>query len=645
MLSLEQSPIYLLCLYGSLFFFYAIGKILFFAQKIAFRDFLKDVFFSTFLGVTVFVVVFSLFKAKLLSFNLLFIPILVFIFLEIRNSPFSENKPTFFPKITLPNAFFVFLMPFFFFALKIWVMYDQYAGFLSDWHGNEPDHLYYVRLTDYLVGFGKENREGFSNLYNNFGITPYHYFELWLTGGISQLFGLRTAYVFFLILFPILLSLLVWAYLILMQILLKKTTFYHYFMAVLFAFASIVYWKYLENPEYYSRLKALYFLWSDYASPFFTIKPLIQELLTVSALILFFKRPILGFYALLLQPIFSFITAPAIFSGVFVFVFLNIFVRWVALPNSRLLVLVCLEALFLVLLWKLSGKVGFMNELSNISLSDIANRFFSVEYWHLMGFEIRRFWILFLPFSLLACWFLWRFRQNIHFSIPLFVCIFFGSLLFGSLTLSYDWMQFFTSIAVSLLKIGFLVAVFLVFELYKKQFSAIFYYTFLLIIMWLAFRNVRNFQIKSTISEDKTPHSAVYLTQISQILQQDTASYLAVAYMWQAITDNYGMFTPNMELSYTRNGIWFIDMTWLYSKNLENNFVKILYRNSEWGRFLANSSENNDEKQKIRAFLKHYQIRYLVSTPQAQIPVWFDEICSKKIVDAKTQEIFWVLKP
>lgn len=158
------------------------------------------IFVKSFIFIALLICLFSFIKTSLITFNII---LLIFLVWLISNNWESVLHS----KVNYRGLILVLALALVLFLLRLSVIYNSNIGHLNIPHN---DILHYLSISESLNLFGQENIYKFKNgLFPDFhGITPYHYFDLWLNASVVSIFGLKSFMAWELITGPVLLSLL-----------------------------------------------------------------------------------------------------------------------------------------------------------------------------------------------------------------------------------------------------------------------------------------------------------------------------------------------------------------------------------------------------------------------------------------------------
>jgi hypothetical protein len=214
-----------------------------------------NLFHALIAGLLFWVLVPSLILTKVLTIHLFFIPLIFLFFLAIKKEIQLKYFDWNWKQVLLDvSKILIFITPIFLFAVI--QFYDFKSEFIyADLH---HDFHAYAKHSQYLILTGNENYFREANYFFNqkmSGVTPYHYFELWLNGVISWGFKISTLKGIMLITFPLLQTI---AAIGIFELIKKHTQIqkYNFFLALIFLMAlifiqPIYFWFY----DHYELLK------------------------------------------------------------------------------------------------------------------------------------------------------------------------------------------------------------------------------------------------------------------------------------------------------------------------------------------------------------------------------------------------------
>lgn len=179
--------------------FYLLGALIFHLIKAKISNIYADTFAKLFTGIILFVLSSSLYYTKGITINIGFFIVAAFFLKEYyrnkneTNSNETEQKNNIKEYFKLSAEIAIISLAIFF--IKFLSIYDA-SGIPLTPHN---DYVYYARLSDFLVTTGKENTTVNYIFPNETGLSPYHYFEIWLNAGLYTICHLNVLLCFTLI--------------------------------------------------------------------------------------------------------------------------------------------------------------------------------------------------------------------------------------------------------------------------------------------------------------------------------------------------------------------------------------------------------------------------------------------------------------
>jgi hypothetical protein len=164
-------------------------------RKSIFNDFIKDLLFKLIFGSIVLVAVLSLFKTSGKTIYLAFLPLILYTVYHNRfNGSLIEHK------LKVNNLLIVFLQMIFAIALSFLLIQGDLINGQKALH---LDQVYYASLAESIWQTGLESFQSvYLNNISDIASSPYHYFELWLTGFAKNIFNVNSLFALNGIVFP-----------------------------------------------------------------------------------------------------------------------------------------------------------------------------------------------------------------------------------------------------------------------------------------------------------------------------------------------------------------------------------------------------------------------------------------------------------
>ncbi len=156
-------------------------------------------FLRCFVGLLVWVSLYSIWKTNGITFNIAILAFLIFLFVG-KKSDTEKSPPLQYRYILIGLFFFSFC-----FILKCFSFYNFSAHLPNIPHN---DVLFYTTVSDFIGQTGQENIENFRNVVDSsvHGLFPYHFFELWMNSFLSTAFHHNSLWTFELLTHPLLLT-------------------------------------------------------------------------------------------------------------------------------------------------------------------------------------------------------------------------------------------------------------------------------------------------------------------------------------------------------------------------------------------------------------------------------------------------------
>lgn len=185
----------LLILILSLFF---LGHVLFRILRLNIQNLYASIFAKLISSVTIFIIFIAIYFTKGKTIMIMFIPIIFLLLYDIKNKniKYDSKKYNF---VELINICLYFIFPsFLIFSFWYFQIYNTDNNILNLPH---VDYVFYTNCVNFMTHFGYENCS-INYIYPE-GVNPYHYYDLWLTAGISSIFNLNVLLTHLLITLPI----------------------------------------------------------------------------------------------------------------------------------------------------------------------------------------------------------------------------------------------------------------------------------------------------------------------------------------------------------------------------------------------------------------------------------------------------------
>lgn len=231
-----------------------------------------------------------------------------------------------------------------------------------------PDYCFYSRVSDYMGLFKLENCQ-FDHLNPNMmGYVPYHYFDLWLNGLFTQIFGFTNLITFVLITYPLLQVIVFVGIYTVLNLYGFKNKFS---LAVIFMFITGVYFQFYATIPFLEHMVTFPGM-NILKSP--KILPIYIYLLLS---FYFYKNNSFEQFILsiLFLPFVYITTAPSVFCSISIIILINYYFKRNPKSTMLLIALVIIATLYLFLFYYFNGDhhSGHISEMNY-------NVFFSFQY-------------------------------------------------------------------------------------------------------------------------------------------------------------------------------------------------------------------------------------------------------------------------
>lgn len=235
----------------SLIWFYAIGALLLKVCKISFSSIQFSSVIILLLGIIFNVVLFSIYKTHFATFNILLVIILLFIWREHRkDKSVSFNHITF--KTHFKKIVELQITVFFFFILKLAAVIQP--DIFPYFHTSRDD-IFYSQVSSFISKNGVETFYiDWAGKIDTLGLVPYHYFELWLNGLLTEATGLLSVDVYYFVT-SIFITLLLYqtVLMIIEEVVNQKIELKHRIVAILLIFLGDIFYGHV-SPEIWPTL-------------------------------------------------------------------------------------------------------------------------------------------------------------------------------------------------------------------------------------------------------------------------------------------------------------------------------------------------------------------------------------------------------
>lgn len=613
----------ILTIFGFLLAFYSIGYVLNFFTKIAQKkDFAYYIIFSHLIsGISFSVIITACIFTNFITTLVLSLPLFGYIVFVNRNK-----------KAAIAFCFSkLYVLPFFViiaYLLSVFKGYDMEGNYIQNVF---LDYIFYKQVIINLIQ-GQENISEWANIldkgYN--GITPYHYFELWLTVLISKINNL-----------PVLLNFLVYVPTIFISIILygilsilensKSIKISHVFIAVALLFVGQIYLPFYE-----------YFFWSGYQHVFTSVGyiPISGKLFPFAlfglASFSSFKKKnysLFIFYILFLS-IASFTATPAIFGALYLLLLFNLYFKFIS--NKSIYLFGFFPILYAVFIYIFKQPIdGYIENTSQIGSTEILQRF---TLKNIIIYLILRPSYFLFPTFVLSFFLLIR-KRIIMDKSTIFLIIFFVGIVVASSFIAIFYSFDMNSIQLINLPVygfSFAFLIWLISNLHRKMYISIVFVISLIIINF--YYNYKFFEQK--LSFDKF-YSDKYISFITDKIPSEKMTPVAAFYNLDVAFTFVSFNGLGQEVLYLDN-IGLIRMTNTTLKEEENikNFgVNIFYKFIKQN----NYTFQHDMTEAQIAFFKQYNIKYLLIQKGQKISPKLEKLVIENYTDSISGNRFCVI--
>ena len=612
---------------------FLIGKVVTFSLRIKKQPLFFDFFLQLIVGQLFLSLFFSIYKAGFLTIQVIFIPLLFIVYSLVK------RKPVFTLDI-LYHKFLGLFIPFLFvFFLINFSMINN-----GNWLIPHLDLFVYTDHIKTLIHYGNENNLGYvtNTIFNELGITPYHYFELWLSAFVSVFFKVEPLAAYWAIIYPTFYITVFCGVLAIFEHF-NKVRISHFFWSFLFVFIGGVYLPfyhfipYIEASKYVSGN-----LISSFGPLYLTWIAFFYSLLT--------NNKKIAFVIVLFIPILSYSTFPAIVIGALL---------WLVFDDN--LASKKLKIWLFILLFTFAISVFlfyflFQNEFgSRVNFSDVLPVFIinhsDFTFQEGFIFFLKKLVVYFglypLKISIVYVFFILLIYNYADLNKFKYLFFFLISGLISSFLLAIHpestWL--FRNLNIPLLNV-LLIVIFV--ELISKNKLSVIKKASLLILL--------TYQIYYTFNEryldinNHQTHSKVYLSRISSFFINESkvlgGIFLTNNYFENAFVKNPKSVLPTKYLSTMPQYCGVI--------NLSVNEIKItdkVGRNKVEKRILENSDlllfkQKNpllSNKELVLKSIQMYNLKFIVLEKNYPLPSFLLPLIKSRIIDSDTGEQFCIL--
>ena len=644
--------------------FFLIGYTCLYILDAGIEKFFSTIFSSAFLGILLFVITFSLIKTGGNTVNIGLLILLLILIYEHKKSK-RNSKQSYLLSIWIKGNMIAFISVFVVLAF-CYLFTHVNAGSPEEISKASTmlhrDFFWLANNSHYLSKSGNENIFNVNNILSESfkKNTPYHYFELWLNSGVSELVNILPIVSDRNIVLPLLLSIVIIGFASIAEHFLISPIQRILFAIISVFFLGLFFFDFLTFITKF-KINAL-------DNPKYTV----QYIWIIACLLLFLNNRIhLAIVVLLMLPIASISTAPGIYGGVLVYLFHRLWKK-TEIETIRLAGYVLFSFLFIVLFYyfQRENNSGTVLPLSSLNLLQYTNDF-SVKGIKTMMYiclsSLLQLNIIYLPYSILFFYFGIRYRKIISDSTYisqlkqagwLFLLIFMSALVSWSVLtkLQNSW-ELFTNIASASINIFIPLTVLFLVTNCNLSFKTI---SLLLVLFCIHCTCLLGLNLYSKSSEKYCRYDTSFISNVSSftktltlpaygaLILSDSEDHYKARGVSQTLT--YNLFNEGTYLSFMNPDISILPLfgldDYLQYKQAGKNSDSLL-PGTVFGRFVQNqiaaeSFHSIGKSQKL--FIDSLHLRFIIMSkgtkPEEEVAYLVDTLFTNR----STGEKFLVLK-
>ena len=444
--------------------------------------------FATFLTGLIFgVFCLSLFKTTGQTIQIVFLPIICFLFYEYRYHLSSTKiKDILHIQPSFLNIFFNIIIG------SILILGWNYAFTLNE--VTVSDHVFYSRISSYIYLSGQENEYHIANALGEefWGTSPYHYFELWLNAGITALFG-GLSIINFLLYASSLLVFTVYLGFLAIWERFGKLDWVGLICCNLGLYLGGFIFGYIFNIDFLIGYEFVSYPFMLYNTVKFSVFYIFA---TASILCFLYNYKMSGFLLLLILPVVSFAALPTIFGTIGLFILINCIRPYFISRNEslRLFLYTTLVFLSIIVFYALTKGTLLARDATQVNdllglFGDLMNTTYLRTRINIILGSLIRLGILFFPFIILLGLFIKKYQEG--FNLKWIIFIFLSMNLIGLITWALLYQAVNSAQLFYLVLKGTNVLIFLLLVYFFTQFKQpVYRFIFILIFMANTFMNI-----------------------------------------------------------------------------------------------------------------------------------------------------------
>lgn len=618
----------------SIIFFFLLGA---FIQKIFNKKYTND-YFSIFskilIGIIIFSITFALFKTSsktiLLGTCLLIIP-----FIRSQRQIHTINKLR--PKYSSILLFFeLFMIVILTYLIKVYPLFTLENNIIFP----NQDYTFYAKLSEYISESGNESYS-LDYIYNQNQVTPYHYIEIWATSSITYFLLGSTIFNLNIVVFGVFSVLIYLGFMSIVSTWKKPTIFMRFsvFLLMFFSALDFSFFQYLPLLKNLSSLTTT--IWGI---------PKISVIYVFILLAIYYftrKEKQKGLLSLLFLCFFYTPVAPAVVSGLFVWVLIDFF--WYE-KNKKILIenlfFIFYSILFIGLFYLLLGERNNEKLLDNT----ITFQYIKTAFNIIIGTNIQLI-VIYSPIIVVTILFLdkikkYCFKQSFIF---LFVLVYLFSLLAWALMqTNLNSSQLFYNISTPIFHIfSILIILYSIFILPNQKIKIITFifsgfFIFIGIYNVFAYKGYQKFEnsfvqeIKKDFKLIKNKIGICFQNEDFYSSPHTTSNTSALGcYLLLFEKNTHTIDLTIFDIINQQKNHFFYNT---YKKNLQNSiFYRFVEQQKQKNKFESIQQSQID-------FIKEYKIEYLVASNNVKLSPLINVLIKKEIKDTISGERFIILK-
>jgi len=616
-------------------------------------------------GLIIFVLIYSVIRSKGNTVNIILIVPLSFFLYYLRSNILDKRKKNLRGfMLSIRNEISLIGLTLFYCLLWYIWQFSLYINIFGKEIVYAPfgDSIFYTDIITSLKNNGAENISTIKNLLFNTGLerTPYHYFELWVSAGISDLFNVNAATVFLLIT-PVLLFALTS---ILLFVIAKHFKINKY-VCTLIPGLLFFGWHLIKYPFITELLSGRFMAYLDnYLYSYISLVKFQVYIYFLLGVIFFYYRGKTSFvYLLLMLPVFTFTALPA--TAGFIFIYLLLCLREKKVDRSFWAVLFTTLLVFAFLIFfyrsnfqeqqqstsNFSGSAGYFKTIINIAGGTFLQCLYIYSpFFILLYLFAKMFNHLNVLFS----------KQNVRlifYFISAFICGLAGWSLIHRQINSQQFFSNFFLCGITVLMIIQIIQTINGYSKGKVWVKALFLVT---TVGYLVYCGIWNRNNHVELVNGRKPYSGTFYADVSEKLRNEIKNKIGVCFYssedYKKVPDfiNSKVHWPAQVFKLEQEDFYVISLTDMLQHNDEPGSLdfernETLKRSSVFSTWIK-SKNLNDTTANInlpglqRAFISENKIQFGIASRDAIIPPEIDAIKQTEIVDSISGYRFFLLK-